>query len=239
MIRTPAPLDEAVCYPRWAQNPVLDALRFLFYYLITWPLTHLLAHPSIRGRDNLQDLEGPLLFVSNHVTQIDVVFILAALPPRYRHSLAVAMSGELLDSMRNPDPGAGFSKRMRERLSYWLVTSVFNVFPLPQQSGFRRSFEFAGESADRGYSILVFPEGGRTRDGRMAPFRNGIGILANSLGLPVVPVRIDGLYELKSEKRAFAGPGKVSVRMGEPVRLPAGTPAEVIAAKLEALVSNR
>jgi long-chain acyl-CoA synthetase len=238
MIQAPALLDEDVVYPAWAQNRLLDAIRFVFYYVIIWPLTHLLAHPAVVGRKTLRRSKGPLLLVSNHVTQVDVAFVLAALCFRYRHRLAVAMSGELLQAMRHPPAETGIGKRIADRLSYWLVTVLFNVFPLPQQTGFRRSFAFAGESVDRGYSILVFPEGGRTKDGRIAIFRNGVGLLAHNLGLPVVPLRIDGLYELRIQKRKLAGPGRVKVRIGDPVRFAPETPAEEIAAKLRSLVSS-
>ncbi|HYE15897.1 MAG TPA: lysophospholipid acyltransferase family protein, partial [Pyrinomonadaceae bacterium] len=93
-----------------------------------------------------------------------------------------------------------------------------NTFSLPQKSGFRRSFAYAGESVDRGFSVLVFPEGTRTKHGRLHPFMRGTGLLASQLAVPVVPVRIGGLYELKrSGRRGFAFPNTVSVTFGEPV----------------------
>ena len=65
-----------------------------------------------------------------------------------------------------------------------LIVTLFNVFPLPQKSGFRRSFSYAGESVDRGYSLLVFPEGRTTDDGLMRPFMGGIGLLASIWACP-------------------------------------------------------
>ena len=61
---------------------------------------------------------------------------------------------------------------------------MLNLFPLPREAGFRESFAYAGESVDRGYSLLVFPEGRHTTDGKMLPFRAGIGLLANNLQIP-------------------------------------------------------
>src|SRR5205085_2011719 len=83
---------------------------------------------------------------------------------------------------------------------------------LPREGGFRRSFAYAGEAVDRGYSVLVFPEGRHTTDGNMNPFRAGIGLLAQNLGIPVLPMRIDGLYEIKQAGKKFAAPYKISVR---------------------------
>lgn len=233
MLSRPAAERTDFAYPRWAQSVAFEILRILVYYLISWPATMILARPSVRGRENLRGLRGPLLFVSNHVTQADIGFILAALPLRYRHRLAVAMLGEMLQEMRRPPAGMPWMKRWVEKISYLLVTALFNVFPLPQQTGFRRSFAYAGESADRGFSILVFPEGARTRDGALGPFRAGIGLLATSLALPVVPIRIDGLYELKSAGKRFARPGTVRVTVGSPVRYDPGTDPAAIARDLE------
>jgi long-chain acyl-CoA synthetase len=108
-----------------------------------------MAYPRVRGRKNLRELKGPLLFVSNHITKVDIGFILAALPFRFRHRLAVAMIGEMLREMRDPPPGSGAIKRLTGKLSYVLVVALFNVFPLPQTSGFRReTLRLPGESAD-------------------------------------------------------------------------------------------
>jgi long-chain acyl-CoA synthetase len=177
-------------------------------------------------------MSGPLLLISNHITQVDACLILAALPPAIRHRLAVAMSGEILQSLREPTRDLNLAMRLKAAFSYWLVTALFNVFPLPQESGFRESFVFAGEAADRGYSILVFPEGHRTTDGAIAPFRNGIGLLARNLGLPVIPMRIDGLYELNQRGRRFARRGEIAVSIGKPVLIKPGEPLEAIAGEL-------
>lgn len=220
-------------YPGWAQSSLMAVLRILGYYLLIWPATQVMAKPRIRGRENLYNLQGPLLFASNHITGIDVGFILAALPMRYRHRLAVAMIGELLQEMRNPPSEMFFLKRWQKKIAYGLVVGLFNAFPLPQTTGFRKSFSFAGESVDRGYSILVFPEGTRTRDGNLGPFRAGIGLLATNLNIPVVPMKIDGLYEVKKSGKKWAHPGIITVTMGSAVHFEPGTNPSDIAHDLE------
>jgi long-chain acyl-CoA synthetase len=220
-------------YPRWAQRWPVRILRIAVYYFLTWPATYLLARPRIRGRENLQGWQGPLLCISNHITQVDVGFILAALPFRFRHRLAVAMNGEMLQGMRVPPAGMGFFKQWIEKLSCFLVTALFNVFPLPQKTGYRESFSFAGESVDRGYSILVFPEGTRTQTGELSPFRAGIGILATNLGIPVVPIKIEGLFEIKKARKRCARPGRVRVTIGVPMQYARGEDPSAIALDLE------
>ena len=109
------------------------------------------------------------------------------------------------------------------------------LFPLPREAGFRESFAYAGECVDRGYSILVFPEGHHTIDGKLRPFRAGVGLLANNLGIPIIPVRIDGLFEIKQAGRKFAKPDEVRVKLGAPVQLQATDPQE-IARELQKIV---
>ena len=112
-------------------------------------------------------------------------------------------------------------------------SALFYVFPLPQQSGVRESFAYAGESVDRGYSVLVYPEGVRTPDGKPSPFRSGVGMLAARLNVPVVPMRIDGLYQMKMAGHKIARPGELTVVIGKPMRFPPETPAEEITNQLE------
>ncbi|HET7113228.1 MAG TPA: lysophospholipid acyltransferase family protein, partial [Pyrinomonadaceae bacterium] len=89
---------------------------------------------------------------------------------------------------------------------------------------------------DRGWSVLVFPEGHETRNGLMQPFRSGIGLLASELNVPVIPVWLDGLWELKQRRQFFVRPGTVSVTFGEPVQFKAGQTPEEITRELEARV---
>src|SRR5439155_22301629 len=129
-------------------------------YALVWPATQILGHPRRMGGESLRGLRGPVIIVSSHITRrAEIGLILAALSPRYRHHLAAAMGGESLQNMRRPPREWFFVRRWAYQLGYWLATLLFNVFPLPQLSGFRESFRFAGESVDRGYSVLVFPEG--------------------------------------------------------------------------------
>lgn len=116
--------------------------------------------------------------------------------------------------------------------------ALLNVFPLPRQTGFRESFAYAGESVDRGYSILVFPEGHHTTDGKLRPFRAGVGLLANNLGIPVVPMRIDGLFELKKAKKKVAWPGTVRVKIGAPVKFQPESDPEWFAREVQKRVQD-
>ena len=226
-------------YPRWTQRAPVRWFRLFIYYLLVWPATQILGHPRILGRDHLKNVRGPIIVISNHVTRrADIGLILAALPARFRHRLAPAMGGETLQRMRKPPREWFLLKRWAYQLGYFLVAVLFNVFPLPRLSGFRESFRFAGESVDRGYSILVFPEGvvNESEDGRMAPFQSGIGLLSENLKIPIVPMRLDGVWRMKREHRRLARIGEITVHIGAPVTFSAGTSPEEIARKLESLV---
>ena len=205
-------------YPEWAQRFPVTWIRLVCFYLLILPITRLMCPVRVRGSENLRELREPVLFVSNHITLADQALILSALPGRFRRKLAIAMEGEILRDWRHAAEGANWFTRQRWLAQYALVVALFNVFPLPKKSGFRRSFAFAGESMDRGYSVLVFPEGKRTEDGQMNSFMAGTGVLASDLGAPVVPVKIDGLFDLKRRRQYFARSGQVTVRFGEPAR---------------------
>jgi long-chain acyl-CoA synthetase len=238
LLRTSSSARTEFVFPRWAQRWPITWIRNFVYYLLTWPATHLMAHPRVLGRENLRGVKGPVLVISNHVIYLDVGFVLAALPMRLRHRLAVAMGGERLAEMRRPPGEWPFLRRWLQRMNYFLVVSLFNVFPLPKQSGFRESFRFAGDLVDRGWSVLVFPEGDLTPDGKLQPFRGGIGLLAANLKIPVVPLRIDGAYEVREAHRLFNRPGRIRVQIGKSVEFPAGTDPQEMARVLEQRVAE-
>jgi long-chain acyl-CoA synthetase len=238
MLRGDAVAGAVYHYPSWTLHWPVTWLRLLAQYLLLRPTIVLMAWPRMEGREHLSGVKGPLLVVSNHVSDVDLGFILTALPARFRHRLATATRGEDLEALRSPAPGRGFLARIYDRVLWILGVSMLNLFPLPREAGFRRSFAYAGEAVDRGYSVLVFPEGRHTSDGKMNPFRAGIGLLAENLGVPVLPMRIDGLFEVKQSGRRFTAPWKIRVRIGEPLRFPSGTDEQQFANELQKAVER-
>jgi long-chain acyl-CoA synthetase len=225
-------------YPRWALDWPVTWARFLAHYVLLRPAIILLGWPRIAGRENLRGVKGPLLVVSNHIGDVDPGFILTALPSRFRHRLAMATGGEALEALRTPPPERNLFLGMYDRVRWTLGVSLLNLFPLPREAGFRRSFAYAGEAVDHDYSVLVFPEGRHTTDGKLLPFRAGIGLLAENLGVPVLPMRIDGLFQVKQAGRWFAAPWRIEVKIGKPMRFEAGSKPEQIATRLREAVGT-
>jgi len=225
-------------YPKWVQRWPTTWNRVILQYLLLRPAILMLGWPRIEGRENLRAIRGPVLVVCNHIDDVDVGFVLTALPARFRHRLATATGGEALEALRTPPPARGLLGGMYDRVKWFLGVSLLNLFPLPREAGFRESFVYAGESVDRGYSILVFPEGRHTADGTMRPFRAGVGLLANNLAIPVVPVRIHGLFELKQAGKKFTRPWQVKVNIGSPIQFPGDSDPRWIAGELQKIVER-
>lgn len=195
------------------------------------PLVWLLANPRIYGpRKPLP--KGPMLIVGNHVTTYDGPLIEYALEGRVRRHIAVAMSAEMLDDLRHwRDPDQPRGKQGFYPFgppAYFLITALFNVFPLPRQRDFQLSFAHAGRAMDHGMNVMVFPEGTRSAEGKLASFRAGIGLLAKESGVPVLPVAIRGLGELKVKGKGWFRSGRLEVHVGESIEFaPEATEAEI------------
>jgi long-chain acyl-CoA synthetase len=236
MLRGDAAPGAGYHYPNWTLHWPVTWLRLLTHYVLMRPAILLLGWPRIEGRQNLRGVKGPLLVISNHVGDVDAGFISTALPAHFRHRLATATGGEALEALRTPAPGRGLFARAYDRVRWVLGVALLNLFPLPREAGFRRSFAYAGAAVDLGYSVLVFPEGRHTEDGNMNPFRAGVGLLAANLGIPVLPMRIDGLFEVKQAGKKFAKPWTITVRIGKPLKFPPEIDPQQIAAELQKAV---
>jgi long-chain acyl-CoA synthetase len=238
MLQGKLPPRTSYHYPRWVQRWPVTWVRLAVHYLLLRPAVVILGWPSVEGRQNLHGVRGPVLVISNHIGDVDPGFVLTALPARLRHKLAIATGGEALEILRTPPATRSFVGKAYDRMKWALGVSLLNLFPLPREAGFRESFAYAGGSVDRGYSLLVFPEGRHTTDGKLLPFRAGIGLLANNLQIPIVPMRIDGLFELKQAGKKFARPGQVRVTIGAPLQFEPGSDAEWIARELQRKMEN-
>jgi long-chain acyl-CoA synthetase len=228
-------------YPTWPWWKPFHWIRVAFIEAVMRPFTWLLAAPRVVGPDKPLP-QGPLVIVANHVTAFDGPLIVYALPPPYRRWIATAMLGEMLEDYRhwrNPDwpPGhKGFY--LLGPPAYWLVTALFNVFPLPRQRDFQRSFAHAGKALDHGYNLMVFPEGGRSAEGQLARFRPGIGLLAKQSYVPVLPVGIRGLGELVTGKRRWFRSGTIEVHIGEAIQFGPEESEAAITARLHTEVDR-
>ena len=228
-------------YPRWPWLMPFQWTRVAFIETVMRPLVWLLAKPRAVASAALK-ADEPMLIIANHVTAFDAPLVQYALPAALRRRIAVAMSGEMLDDyrhFRNSEPlhptGRFF---LPGPLFYFLVTALFNVFPLPRRRDFQPSFTHAGRAMDRGYNVLVFPEGTRSAEGELARFRPGIGLLAKQCGAAVLPVAIRGLGELKMRKGGWFRSGMIEVRVGEPMRFKTTDSEAVITAQLHEAVER-
>jgi len=206
----------------WTNNRFFRGLRMAGDALLHDPFLRIFATLEVRGVAELENLDGPVFFVANHLSYMDQPSIMRALPPKLRYRSATAAWAEFFFGEYH-----GFNRIWR-RLSYEYASVFFNLFPLPQSQGFGGSLRFMGRLADAGINILIFPEGGHARDGRMQPFQLGLGIMVKEMGIPVVPIKISGTEQVLPPGASFPKQGRVTVTFGKPLRFSIEEPAEIV-----------
>jgi long-chain acyl-CoA synthetase len=166
---------------RWAFSPAARGVRRLLdATLIGWTID-IVARPQVEGLEHLESLVGPALICPNHTSHLDAPVVRAALPrPLCDHSAIAAAADVWFDgSPLGP-----------------MTQLAQGAIPFGRSVDVRASLERVGDLVNDGFSVIVFPEGARSADGRMLPMREGIGLLATSLRIPVVPVHIEGAHEM-------------------------------------------
>jgi long-chain acyl-CoA synthetase len=221
VVTTPsgAEVAEPVAFPSWNRAWPVRWIRRASQFTWLLPLTRLVARVEVQGLEHLDGIRGPVVFAANHQSHLDVPVILSVLPGAWRARLAPAMAKEFFAAHFFP---RAHPRRqvITNRLNYYLSAFFFNAFPLPQrEAGARQTLRYIGEVAGDGDSVLIFPEGVRSESGAIKPFRGGIGMIAARLGLPVVPVRLDGVDRILHTGWKTPRPGRVSVSFGPPLRL--------------------
>jgi long-chain acyl-CoA synthetase len=227
--------SESIDFPAWNRSAPVRALRRAS--LPTWilPLARLFVSLKVEGLEHLNEAGGPVIFAANHQSHLDAPIILQALPPRWRYRVAPAMAKEFFKAHFYPD---GFPRRARltNSLNYYLSSAFFNAFPLPQrETGTRQTLRYIGNLIGAGYSILIFPEGRRTDHGEIKPFQPGVGMIAAKLGVPVVPVRLEGLDQILHHTWKVPVRGSARVAFGPPIWLK-GNDYALLAAEVEQAV---
>jgi long-chain acyl-CoA synthetase len=215
----------APVFPEWGLRPAVATVRRLLQTAILFPIHRLFARPFVvEGEANLRGLESPLLFIANHTSHFDTPSILRALPYRLRQKTAVAAAADYF-----------YASRMRGAV----MTLVLNTFPFSREGAVRSSLEHCGDLADAGWSVLIYPEGTRSPTGSLDEFRSGIGLLAEQLRVPVIPIGVIGAYALmpKGSYRPRVGP--LVVRFGEPIWPKPGSDRTELIEALELAVAGQ
>jgi 1-acyl-sn-glycerol-3-phosphate acyltransferase len=193
---------------------------------------------QVEGVENLAHIHPPVLFASNHQSDLDTPAIFAALPWRWRYRVAPAMSQDYFRAWLEPG-STPFWKRMSTMAEYFLAAEFFNAYPLPQHmAGVRRALKYTGELIDLGYCPLVYPEGRRTPDGTLQPFKSGIGVMATRLRAPVVPIHLAGLFEVYSTHDSWPRRGTVKVQFGSPLHFGTEHDEKTVTNSIEAAISR-
>lgn len=207
----------------WSRRYGVRLARALLLEGIARPLVHAAVPPNVEGLDRLENIETPVVLAANHSSHLDTFLMLSVLPRRFRHRLVVAAAADYF-----------FDKRWKAALSSFALAAV----PIERTRISRRSSELPNELLADGWSILIYPEGGRTPDGWTQPFTGGAAYLAIKAGVPLVPVYISGTADALPRGARRFQPGRTSVTFGKPVRPGPDANARRVAAQLEAEIAT-
>jgi 1-acyl-sn-glycerol-3-phosphate acyltransferase len=186
----------------WARKPIPRVVRAMLINGITRPVINMIATPTVLGRERLDKLDGPAVFVANHSSHLDTSLMMTAIPARFRRKMAVAARHEYF-----------FDKWWKATVwSLWM-----NVIPIERSKASRRSIELAQSVIAQGWNLALYPEESRGPDDYLLPFKPGAAYLAIKAGVPIVPMHFTGTRRVFSPYTHRFRPGRTRVVIGEPL----------------------
>lgn len=209
----------------WARRYPARFARVLVQELVSRPLVRAVAAPSVEGLDRIAHLDEPVIFAANHASHVDAPLILSVVPERWRHRMFVAGAADYF-----------FDTRVKAAAFAFLLNAV----PIERQRVSRESVNRVASLLSEGWSLLIFPEGGRSPDGWAQSHSAGAAWLGARTGRPVVPVYVAGTRDILPKGGNMIRPGRTKVTFGSPLRVPPGgssSEARELAGRLEAAVA--
>ena len=187
----------------WTRTRSAAVVRNVVFTLFIGPISRLICSPTVHGLEVIADEQQPLIFTPNHVSHFDTLAFLCAIPAKYRKNIVVAAA---VDNF--------FNKRWK-----CVFYSLFlSTIPVERTRTNRKSADIAARLLERGYNLLIFPEGGRSYTDEMMEFHGGAAYLAKRCNIPIVPVYLKGVREIlpKGSSRLHRSP--IGVYFGPALR---------------------
>lgn len=208
----------------WSRRFPARLARLVLLEAVMRPAVAALGAPERDGIDRLAGLpDGPVIFAGNHHSHLDTPVVLTSIPEPWRHKVFV---------------GAAADYFFRNRITSAVSALGIGAIPIERSKVTRRSADQAATLIDEGWSMLIFPEGGRSPDGWGQPFRGGAAYLASRCGVPVVPLHIEGTARILRKGARLPTPANVRVTYGAPVRPGDGESASRFAERIERAVAE-
>ena len=207
----------------WARRYPARLARAALVEGVMRPTMSAIASPNRRGLDRLDDLDGPVVFVANHHSHADTPLLLTSIPEPWRHRVVVGAAADYF-----------FGNRLSGAVSALAIGAV----PIERTRVGRRSADMARDLIDDGWSVLLYPEGGRSPDGWGQEFRGGAAFLAIRCKVPVVPIHLQGTGRILRKGRTLPRPSRTTVTFGDPVRANDDENARAFAVRLQAAVAT-
>ncbi len=232
---TPAPTPPGVDPPEsqnrlgdrydtdWARRPLARTTRRAAIQTVGRLSTAVLARPTVTGLDRLEDLDTNAIFIANHHSHLDTPVLLTHIPRPWCHELVVAAAA---DHFYDTVPKAA------------LISWAYGAVPMERKKVSRRSADASALLIDDRWSLLIFPEGGRSPDGWGQPHKGGAAYLSVRCGVPVVPIHLDGSGRILPKGSSVPRPGRIEVNFGRPLMPADGEDARRFAIRLEAAVAE-
>jgi 1-acyl-sn-glycerol-3-phosphate acyltransferase len=206
----------------WARSPMARVARGALVEGVMRPLAAVLGSPAVTGTDRLDRLEGPVVFAANHHSHIDTPLLLTTLPDRWRHKVVV---------------GAAADYFFGSKVTAAAAALVIGAIPIERAKVGRKSADLARSLVDEGWSLLIFPEGGRSPDGWGQPFRGGAAYVAKRCDVPVVPIHVEGTGRILRKGKNRPTRSQVSVTYGAPLVAGPDEDARRFAVRIEQAVA--